>query len=552
MILKITYQPVLEEEALLDEEFLDGNFSSFFDRGIIHWSLSHLDSIPQQLQEEKASILRGLENYTHLLENQAMSEDPKECRFEIMKELEEVRLFRKQWETEEDVLSLFQWIEISFQELDDFPMILNSLRFSYAHPKVVSFHAFESIEVLDMLLQTEDAMIPEGVLFLHRYSLTEKEANGKLTACSKKEMVYALQKLKSMADQIYQYSLSPFERIMLAYDFLRDRKYQDVKDVSDPEQYYLSRDFVQVLKNEEYAVCLGYASLAQVLFEFLNVDSVLVFLRHRSKQKIGHVRNLVLVDDPIYRFHFVSFLDVTFGRRKEDFSYLNSLRGQNFFSKNIPEEVSAYSCFTFADYHKEEKRLEGVKDLIGDETSHAIRNSIHLIYTLLDERDQIPYLNDSSFASFQLRNQPKTYLKLYYETIRRLNDHIPREDFIRCLYRVRRVEHSINPEKYPLSLNTLQTIVSSIYPNQEKDIPDGLLFLYSLFGKKKEKSIREVVNHLDVVSVIPGNYKLEKDEKRMHFLYEIKHLSQTVSDYPQEMKVGEIIKQKRLGEKYGF
>lgn len=544
MVLYIDYDPEIAKE---DEDCFDKNVSMVFNK--LYLTITDLsDLTPRNLLNYKKNILCEAKEYCFYLRNEknSLKNGNQEDISDIQQELNEVKTFSNQLKNTNDILSSFCWMEVDFENKEDFPAVLNALRFPSPIPKVVSLRNFDSEEVLDLLINLDDEMIPEGVLFLHRYNLTQEQAKETLTASSKNDLVFALQKMKSLADQIDSFSLTPIEKMMVAYDLIRDREYKEVPDVSDPEQYCLSRDFVQILKKEDFIVCLGYASLIQVLFDFLHIKSNCVFLHQKNNKTIGHARNLVLVDDPDYHLHFVSFLDATFASRRGDNRYLNLygtfLRGQHFFSQKYPQEVSSYSCFNYHDYRKMVNELEESDILPNDEKIRSIRSSIHAIYALLGEQDQIPYNQVDGAKKFQLYQDPKIFLDLYRQTIEKLNFQLSKENFIRCFYKVRRVEHYLDPEKYPLSLSTVET-ASIGKKNPSSSFENELMRIF--FGINREKTAREIVNHLDVVSCIPGNYKLEKDEKRIHFLHEIRTLSDNLSDCPPEMTVGEIMKIKR-------
>ena len=78
---------------------------------------------------------------------------------------------------------------------------------------------------------------------------------------------------------------------------------------------------------------------------------------------------------------------------------------------------------------------------------------------------------------------------------------IPIKDFIKMIYRVRRVEHSIDPQKYPLDYNIIENIVRRKY---------------------NDDNWKQYLENLDVLNNVPHKNledKIKYDAKMMELIY---------------------------------
>ena len=95
--------------------------------------------------------------------------------------------------------------------------------------------------------------------------------------------------------------------------------------------------------------------------------------------------------------------------------------------------------------------------------------------------------------------------------------------FIKALYMVRRVEHSIDPVEYPLDMVSFKKAVDKKY--SFKTVEQKLI--YELVTREELLPIKTVILSLPVLSNIPSkNDKIYYDSKRMELLHALK----TVSD----------------------
>lgn len=102
--------------------------------------------------------------------------------------------------------------------------------------------------------------------------------------------------------------LSPFEKLMIAYEYVTNFAYNDNEYLN-----LESRHWVPVL-NGDYIVCAGYASLMKVLCEeIFSEEEVKVFLHkldvHPKKRNNHHQNNIIYIKDDKYNIDGLFYLD---------------------------------------------------------------------------------------------------------------------------------------------------------------------------------------------------------------------------------------------------
>lgn len=115
-------------------------------------------------------------------------------------------------------------------------------------------------------------------------------------------------------------NLSPFEKLIFAYDILKTFSYRD--NESEP---YNPRIIPNILISGDI-VCSGYSRL---LFEILSEEGITTFTYSISfvEKEVKHRRNIIKLDDDKYDIHGLYTLDATWDRVRNDLSLVKDSDG---------------------------------------------------------------------------------------------------------------------------------------------------------------------------------------------------------------------------------
>ena len=126
---------------------------------------------------------------------------------------------------------------------------------------------------------------------------------GNVNLISFQEYKDTIKAIDNMVQEIEKYDFSPLEKIMYAYDLVRNKVYVEVDKDEDKLD---SRTLSSVLLGDKI-VCVGYARVFKTLLEKLGIHSREVHLNYPDRIG-GHARNEIYVKD------------------ENDISYLSSYR----------------------------------------------------------------------------------------------------------------------------------------------------------------------------------------------------------------------------------
>ena len=144
-----------------------------------------------------------------------------------------------------------------------------------------------------------------------------------------KETIKAIDQL---AQKVENFDYSPIEKMMHAYDLVRDRNYQQE---SENEETWISRDLSKALLGDKI-VCLGFANIYCAVLKSLGIRSEVVYLRSHEPNKPGHAIVIAYIEDQKYGITGAYYFDPTKdGKgRGEDTRFLESYA---FFAKTKNE-----------------------------------------------------------------------------------------------------------------------------------------------------------------------------------------------------------------------
>lgn len=134
--------------------------------------------------------------------------------------------------------------------------------------------------------------------------------------------------IDEVAKKINKYNLSPLEKIVYVYDYVKKREYHECEDKTN------SRDLDKVI-NGENIVCVGYSNLFNAILKSLNISCIPLI-----SIKAKHQRSLVYVKDDKYNINGIYAFDPTWDSKKTK-AYIDNY---NYFA--MPFEESEKNCPT--------------------------------------------------------------------------------------------------------------------------------------------------------------------------------------------------------------
>ena len=122
--------------------------------------------------------------------------------------------------------------------------------------------------------------------------------------------------IKWFKELISQSDLSPFEKLIYAYDIMKTFPYREKEEFSSD-----SRNPAKIL-NDQYIVCSGYVSMLDEILKGMDPhvkhNDISVSCYDANKEYLGgHARSLVNIDDDKYGIHGIYILDPTWDSVKD-------------------------------------------------------------------------------------------------------------------------------------------------------------------------------------------------------------------------------------------
>ncbi len=318
--------------------------------------------------------------------------------------------------------------------------------------------------------------------------------------------------IDDIVNKIRQYELSPLEQVMLAYDLVRDRIY---KAEQENDSSTLSRDITSVLLGDKI-VCVGFANIFDKVLSNLGFKTMMYSIKNVDETKSGHRRNIVYIKDEKYEVEGIYYFDTTWDCKKsvDDVEYLNSYR---FFGK-LKEDIEKYNPNftdrTFEGYNDgmiwefeeivEDKGLKSVpKQMIKtfNDISEFIDGKPLINWLLIGNYppESLPPFIKNSFNLEQVMEKLCEYRRLFFD------EEIEIETLIKVWLTVRKIENSEQPEKYPLSIETLKKVIlnSDWIPKSD--------YLANVKGFTKGRMFSSRQELEESISSFLNNYSFEDD-----------------------------------------
>lgn len=289
--------------------------------------------------------------------------------------------------------------------------------------------------------------------------------------------------INKYVEKIQSYNYSPLEKIMHAYDLVRDRVY---KEESEEELLTVSRDLTSVLLGDKI-VCVGYAHIFEKLLKELGINVISYRISNKDSNKYGHRRNVAYIKDDKYNIEGIYYFDTTWDSKicENNNDFLNKYR---YFAKTKNEietlQKRKFNDETFGkfniniskDFEKEyeEKGITGLPK--------QLYRTINKISNLVEGKDLInpimfidPRFLDENFDKNEIVQKLLYYSKLMSNPIDILK-------LMKILYNVRKNEYYECPEKYMLDIENLIEIAANSRWNFKNSIEGLINELLSEFG----------------------------------------------------------------------
>ena len=281
--------------------------------------------------------------------------------------------------------------------------------------------------------------------------------------------------IKKQADDIKKLNLSPMETIMYVYDQVRNKVY---KREGENEAYTKSRDLSEVLFGDKI-VCAGYANMFYTYLDYLGIKSQIVYLDPKDKDsKIGHVRNIIYINDKKYNIDGVYYFDLTEDRKRNENENLY-LYSYNYFAKTRGY-MDQFTAFKFNDRNCPNyslKMLGRIKKIIQNGEYNELFlyvKSLNYMAQILNKNAIISPLTLNKTLPLYGRFDKEKLIEDTNEVLDKFNKPISAEVMIRLLTNVRKIEYYQNPKWYPYSLKDIY----KTYENSSWEFKDRHLSPY--------------------------------------------------------------------------
>lgn len=292
--------------------------------------------------------------------------------------------------------------------------------------------------------------------------------------------------LDSLAEKINRYDFSPLEKIMYAYDIVRNKVYvaEDEK-----ESTMVSRDLSSVLLGDKI-VCLGYARVFNTLLEKVGINAKTTILKKKGTRD-GHARSEIFVKDDKYQVEGLFYFDPTWDSKKNstDISYLKSYR---WFAKSKPEmdklDDGKLTDIRFPYYSEDmiwkiEKKFKekGVESIPEDYVK-----SLNYICRVYDKEPLINLLALVKMSPFYGKINMDKVIDEGLPLVESINTSISAEKLIEVLFNVRKVQHNEDPGLYSFTMDDFfQIILRSNWVFEDSTFESSLLSFASNEQKVK-------------------------------------------------------------------
>lgn len=310
--------------------------------------------------------------------------------------------------------------------------------------KVLSMHKNQFIFLISDLskVNTEEikSLINSGIRIKNIYYQYYSQA--KYIKCSPEDFYNMIYIIEQMVKLIEQKKLSPYEKLIYAYDITKAYEYKIYEKQDD---WTISRVPHEVLKNSnEYIVCAAFAAILNILLIKNNIYSEVLIseVNLNKKPTDKHAFNIFRLIDTKYNINGIYTADAT----QDSITFI---RGQNAINNYARFCITPFNT----QYIENEQNCLALKLLYTNEclSTQIINDSINSLdglvklkyvknkYISLDER--LGYNNTDNYIEKQYDCPNEKDMKEYISLLKEYsNKKIPIESLIKAVINVRKAE----------------------------------------------------------------------------------------------------------------
>lgn len=273
--------------------------------------------------------------------------------------------------------------------------------------------------------------------------------DGNKSYVSVSDAKFTIDIMSNYINEINRFNMSPLERVMYAYDLVKERVY-NVEGEHDSVNK--SRDLSNVLMGDKI-VCVGYAAMFSNILNSVGLRSFDIVIENKET-KDRHIRNILYIKDDKYNVDGIYSFDTTWDSKRvgEGKKYINRYK---FFAKTMEQmftlESNLYTyqniCYSSDMYEFIKKSLDSNDEV----TKFKILNLIDKYYLMVnkDETKEVflkKIINNSGYDEL-LESARNISLKI--------NNPLNAETFLKLVTNVRKYEYYLHPEKYSYDTDSI-------------------------------------------------------------------------------------------------
>lgn len=336
------------------------------------------------------------------------------------------------------------------------------------------------------------------------------------------EMKESLDVVFDFANKLNDSKLSPLEKLMFLYDYLKTRIYKEDEDYSN------SASLSKVTLGDSI-VCLGYSNLFSAIANLIGISTDVKIYVNKFNKNSGHATVISYINDNKYNFHSILEFDPTWDSRKSerDAHYIDKYYWFGL-APVFSEKCKIPNCLAPIGRSKSGGKLfktfyncTNLLKVSGD-AGIALNKRFfsNLFEKVHDEFSKLGYTEGlellASIASKDNITKQDidllhlTYLKLY-------ENNLGYDDFLRLLYFVRRSQF-VYGDDYELDFDEVVSVA------RRRETRNNFL-AYVLFKDRGE--YRKISSLKEFKSVPKGvSNKLEYDKKRLELVRTLKNFNE--------------------------
>ena len=463
-------------------------------------------------------------------------------------------------EIEESVNSQIEILKKRYNMLKNGEYEFNELTILFDYGSFISFEDMKEainltkdrIKTLDIPVLNSDKLlqlaqsvnIDNSVGIRTRYNFNDY--------CTRDELIELTTYLNRIQEYVKRYGLSPLETCIFVHDLIRERQYKkyefDKRSFEGLQGEELknaimelsnSRSLFKIFKSDKI-VCAGFSNLYAAILELLGIKSDIITYESTVDDTVGHMSNLVYLNDEKYNINGIYEIDTTWGRKynKDDsYNYQESINNYFNFARPINEAIAIKLHHDEGNaYNKEllalfsiNKSIERLLKFIDMQAPNFVMHStISSLYNRVEELSKD--FNRRLFAKelntlkgilnniknnneYSLEELKRAAVGIYMKVYKSQLDPLA---FKKALYKVKYIEHSIDKDKYPFNAVDFNKAFKSRMDNEQNRL------IFNLFGErmdarfKKEDKLNKA--RAELISVLHKAAQDDVDKNPVHHI----------------------------------